>query len=171
MTEFPETPPEETGLRCQYPNSPGPYPDGYPPPPPPPYYGHRPSLAGPRNGLGIAALVLAVVASLCVWSVLGGVIFGIVAVVIGFLGWRRVKRTEANNGGVAIAGIVLGSIAVIVGLAFIAIWVALWKDVGGDGYVDCMQKSGADRVSQQRCTERFRETVQDRLHITPTPAR
>jgi catechol 2,3-dioxygenase-like lactoylglutathione lyase family enzyme len=144
-----------------------PYPTGLPQP----YYGQRPNLAGPRNGLGVASLVLAVVASACVWSALGGVIPGVVAVVIGFLGWRRVKRAEANNGGVAIAGIVLGSIAVIVGLAFIAIWVALWKDVGGGDYVDCMQKSGADRASQQRCAERFRETVQDRLHITPAPAR
>ncbi|MBV8927948.1 MAG: DUF2156 domain-containing protein, partial [Mycobacteriaceae bacterium] len=41
-------------------------------------------------------------------SVVLGVILGIVAVVIGFAARGRVKRGEANNGGIAIAGIVLG---------------------------------------------------------------
>jgi hypothetical protein len=93
-----------------------PYPGGYPPPPPQPYYGYpRPPLA-PKNGLGIASLVLAIIALLSVWSVFAPIILGLIAVVIGFLGHGRVKRGIANNGGVAIAGIVLGALAIIVGL-------------------------------------------------------
>jgi hypothetical protein len=148
---------------------PGPYPGGYPPPPQP-YYGHPPPFAGPRNGLGIASLVLAIVALLCVWSVFGGIILGIVALVLGFVGWGRVKRGAANNGGVAIAGIVLGALAVIVGLAFIGIWAALWKDVGGGDYISCMQNAGSDHFKQQQCADQFREKVQDRYSVTMTPS-
>ncbi|MBV8929624.1 MAG: DUF4190 domain-containing protein, partial [Mycobacteriaceae bacterium] len=84
---------------------------GYPPPPPQPYAGYSgysgPPV-GPRNGLGIASLVIAIIALVTCASVVLGVILGIVAVVIGFAARGRVKRGEANNGGIAIAGIVLG---------------------------------------------------------------
>jgi len=89
----------------------------------------------PKNGLAIASLVIAAVAQLstlllvpwsiggeilsllaavfgifgAIASVFGGIIVGVVAVVIGFAARRRVKRGEANNEGIAIAGIVLGS--------------------------------------------------------------
>jgi hypothetical protein len=186
MTEPPDRPsdrrqnPEGTPQTAppypyQYQNQPGPYPGGYPAPPPP-YHGYPPPPAGPRNGFGIASLVLAIIALVTVWSGFGGIILGLVAVVVGFLGRGRVKRGEANNGGVAIAGIVLGALAVVVGSAFIAVWMTLgmtfWKDVGGGDYISCMQKAGSDQFQQQRCTDQFRQNVQDRLSITltPTPA-
>jgi Domain of unknown function (DUF4190) len=153
----------------QYQYQPRPYP-GYPPaPPPPPYYGYPPPPVQPRNGLGIASLVLAIIALLSVWSVFVAVVLGLIAVVTGFLGRGRVKRGTANNGGVAIAGIVLGTLAVIVGLAFVAVWTAVWKDVGGGDYIDCMQKAGSDQFQQQRCADQFRQNVQDRLSVTLTP--
>jgi hypothetical protein len=155
-----------------YPYQPGPYPGGYPYPPlpPHPYSGYPPPPLVRRNGLGITSLVLAIIALISVWSVAGGIILGIAAVVIGFVAWGRVKRGQANNGGVAIAGIVLGALAVIVGLAFIAIWMAVWRDVGGGDYIDCMQKAGSDRIKQQQCADQFRENVQDRLSVTLTPS-
>jgi Domain of unknown function (DUF4190) len=181
MTEPPDTPserrenPEGTSQTAPpYPYPPGPYP-GYPPaPPPPPYYGYPPPPVQPRNGLGITALVLAVIALVTVWSGFGGIVLGIVAVVIGFAGRGRVKRGEANNGGVAIAGIVLGALAVVVGSAFIAVWMTLgmtfWKDVGGGDYISCVQKAGSDPVKRQQCEEQFQQRVQDRLSVTLTPA-
>ncbi len=178
MTEPPDTPsgrreiPEGTPESAppypypyQYQTSP--YPTGYPPPPP--YYGYPLTPMAPRNGLGIASLVLAVIALVGVATVLAPIVLGPVAVVIGFLGHGRVKRGAANNGGVAIAGIVLGTLAIIVGLAFIAIWTAVWKDVGGGDYIDCMQKAGSDRVQQQQCADQFRQSVEDRLSVTLTP--
>ncbi|BBY08563.1 DUF4190 domain-containing protein [Mycobacterium noviomagense] len=149
-----------------YPYPPGPYPSGYPPPQPYPPYGPP---RGPRNGLGTAALVLAVIALLCVWSVFGGVILGAVATVLGIVGYRRVRRGEANNGGVAIAGMVLGGIAIVVGLIFIAIWSVLWQDVGGGDYVDCLQRAGSDPALRQQCVERFREHVENKFSVTLTP--
>ena len=142
-----------------------PYPPGYPPP----YYAPPPPVA-PKNGLGIAALVLAVVGLLGVATVFAPIALGIVAVIIGIVAHSRAKRGIANNGGVAIAGIVLGALAIVVGLAFIAIWMTVWKDVRGGDYIDCMQKAGDDHVAQQRCADQFRNSVQDRLSVTLAPA-
>jgi Domain of unknown function (DUF4190) len=154
---------------------PGPYPDqsaafpgGYPLPPP--YGGYPSHAAPPKNGLGIASLVLAVVGLLSVATVFAPIALGVVAVIFGFLGHARAKRGTANNGGVAIAGIVLGGLAVVVGLAFIAIWTTVWKDVRGGDYIDCTQKAGSNHVLQQQCAEQFRQSVQDRLSVTLPPA-
>jgi hypothetical protein len=114
--------------------------------------------------------VLAVVALLSVATVFAPIALGTVAVVIGLVGHARAKRGIADNGGVAIAGIVLGALAIVVGLAFIAIWTTVWKDVRGGDYIDCMQKAGENRVAQQHCADQFRNSVQDRLSVTLTPA-
>lgn len=151
----------------QYP--PGPYPGGYPPPPQQPYAGYAPPPTGPRNGLGITALVLAIAALVFCWSVFGGIILGICAVIIGFVGRGRAKRGEATNGGVAIAGIVLGFLAIVVALVFIPIWVSVFDDVGGTDYVDCVTKAGNDPDAVQRCADQFRQRVEDQFSITSTP--
>lgn len=161
--------------------SPNPYPDpyGYPPGPspsgypPPPYGGSPPHAVAPKNGLGIASLVLAVIGLVGVATVFAPITLGVVAVVIGVIAHRRAKRGIANNGGVAIAGIVLGALAMVVGVAFIPIWTTVWKEVGGDDYIDCMQKAGSGKLEQQHCADQFRHNVEDRLSVTltPTPTR
>jgi hypothetical protein len=119
--------------------------------------------------------LLAIIGLLSVWVPVVNIVsmvLGLVAVVVGFFARARVKRGGANNGGVAVAGIVLGALAIVVGLAFIALWTTVWKDVGGGDYIDCMQKAGSDRSEQQRCADQFRQNVQDKLSVTltPTPA-
>ena len=152
-----------------YPYQPGSYPGGYPPPLP--YGGYPPQAAAPKNGLGIASLVLAVIGLVGVATVFAPIGLGVIAVILGVIGHGRAKRGIANNGGVAIAGIVLGALAIVVGLAFIAIWLTVWKDVGGGDYIDCMQKAGSGQFAQQQCGDQFRHNVQDRLSVslTPTP--
>jgi hypothetical protein len=165
MTEPPEGP--------ATPPSPPPYPyppgQSYPPPPPIPYAGYSAPPVGPRNGLGIASLVIAIVALVTCASVVLGVILGIVAIVIGFAARGRVKRGEANNGGIAIAGIVLGFVAIVASLAFIAIWVAVFRDVGGQNYLDCLNKAGNNSDQIQKCADQFRQHVEDRYSVTLTP--
>jgi hypothetical protein len=162
----------ETGYPA--PSNPYSFSQAYPYPPadqpgyrPPMYPGYPP--AGPRNGLGIASLVLAIVALLSVWSVVGGVILGAVGAVLGVVARRRVTRGQADNGGVAIAGIVLGILAVVVGLVFAGIWVAFWQEAGGGSYVDCLQNAGSDKARQQQCVDQFRDKVQNQFGVTLTP--
>ncbi len=106
---------------------------GYPAAPPAPYAGYPgyPGYTGqpgwgpaPANGLGVAAMVLGIIAvvGFCMWGI--GVILGILALVFGIIGQGRAKRGEATNGGMALAGVVLGSIAILIGAVFLGflIW-------------------------------------------------
>lgn len=181
MTEYPDPsgkpettpagPPPAGAPPYPYAYPPGPYPGGYPPPPMP--YGeyYTPAPVAPRNGLGIAALVVAIIGVISCFLVAPAIVLGIVAVILGFMGRGRVKRGEADNGGVAMAGIVLGVLSIVVGLAFIAIWAGLFKEVGAGDYFDCLQQAGQDRVKVQECSDRFRQSVEDKLSETRAPGR
>jgi hypothetical protein len=128
-----------------------------------------PAPFAPRNGLGIAALIAAIVGLLLCWSVVGGVIVGIVAAVMGFIARGRVKRGEADNGGIALAGVVLGFLSIVAGLAFIAIWIFFWLSVlNGSDYFNCMQKAGQDPAAQQQCTDQFRRHLETKFSVTLT---
>ncbi|MEU0834256.1 DUF4190 domain-containing protein [Streptomyces sp. NPDC056231] len=109
----------------------GPY--GYPAAPAPQYggypgypgYGHAPwGGPAPANGLGIASMVLGIIAvvGFCMWGL--GVVLGVLALIFGLIGRGRVSRGEANNGGVALAGIILGSLGIVISGAFLGflIW-------------------------------------------------
>lgn len=147
----------------------GPYPGSYPPPPPQPYAGYAQPPIAPKNGLGIAALVVAIIGLVFCWTVAGGVILGFAAVIIGFVARGRVKRGQATNGGVAIAGIVLGFLAIIVSLVFIPIWVSFFEGMGGTDYVDCVAKAGDDAQAIQQCVDQFRDRVENQFSVTITP--
>lgn len=164
-----------------YQYQPAPGPGGYPPPPSQPYSGYGPPPSQPysayepprtehRNGMGTTSLVLAIIALLTVWSVVGGIVLGLGGVVTGFVGRGRVKRGQATNGGVAIAGIVLGALAIIVGALFIPLYMYVWKDVGGTDYVSCLQQAGSDPNKVQQCEQQFQQHVDNQFSITPTPS-
>ncbi|MBU3748915.1 MAG: DUF4190 domain-containing protein [Mycobacterium sp.] len=140
---------------------PGPYPGGYPPPPMPygDYYPGAPAAA-PRNGLGVAALVVAIIALLASCSVAGGLILGGTAVILGFLARGRVKRGEANNGGLALTGIVLGGLAILISLAFIAMYVGIFNNYGGRELITCIQDAGGDNTGVQACMDAFQQRVE-----------
>jgi hypothetical protein len=150
-----------------YPYQQSPYPAGYPPPPPAAYSaGFTPPPLAPKNGLGIASLVIAIVGLL---TTVGGIVLGIVAVIIGFVARGRVKRGEANNGGVAIAGIVLGFLAVLAAIAWVAIAVICLHEVGFTNYVDCMNGAGQNTDQQLQCETEFKDQLQNRFSVTLTP--
>lgn len=123
---------------------------------------------GPRNGLGTAALVLALVGLALCWSVAGGVAAGAVALILGFLGRGRAARGEADNGGVAVAGIALGGLAVVVSLVFAVIWSFAWRDTGGSGYLDCVVRAGNDRLAVDGCLDKWMSNVEARFGVTAT---
>lgn len=169
MTETPQWQgrPEEPPLGGPVPT---PYPYAYPPGPQGQYGGY-PAPPVLRNGLGIAALIVAIIGLLGSFSVAGGIIMGLAAVILGFLGRNRVRRGAADNGGVALAGIILGVLAIIAGLFFIAIWVGMFKEVGAGGYFECLQQAGQDRAKVQECAEEFRQSVENKFSDQVTPAR
>jgi len=141
----------------QYAAQPGPQPlypgPAYPGPgqsyPPQPYsqpYG----IAQParHNGMAIGALVVSIVAFLLAVipfvSVLG-VVAAIVAVVLGFIGLRRVAA--AGGRGMAIAGVAVGFVALVIG-AVITIVVFSNLDTIAEGITDAASTAADDTRNQ-----------------------
>ena len=137
------------------------YPASYPPPS---YAGLTPVPAKPKNWLGATALVLAILGLVFSISIVGGVTFGVIAIIVGFSGRRRAKRGEATNGEVATAGIVLGAFAIVVSLAVIAIWVRGYQEVDFGSYVTCVSKN-SDPQSIEKCANEFQQRVNEKLGL------
>ncbi|MEU1469567.1 DUF4190 domain-containing protein [Streptomyces sp. NPDC005761] len=104
---------------------------GYPAPPAPQYggypgYGGQPAWgAGPSNGMGTAAMVLGILA-VCLFCVYGipSLVLGTLALIFGIIGRKRAARGEADNAGQALAGVILGSVGIAIGVVIIGglIW-------------------------------------------------
>ncbi|MGA7050702.1 MAG: DUF4190 domain-containing protein [Mycobacterium sp.] len=75
----------------------------------------------PRNEFGVASLILGLVGLISCWLLIG-TFFGIAAIVTGDIGRGRVKRGEADNPRIALAGMALGAVAIVAGLASIGYW-------------------------------------------------
>ncbi|MFI8960533.1 hypothetical protein ACIGO8_00330 [Streptomyces sp. NPDC053493] len=124
-------PPVAPGGSFGYPTAPAPaQPTGYGYPAPPMYPGYgQPGWGGPApaNGLGTAAMIVgicAVALAFCSYGILG-LILGAVALGLGIAARKRVQRGEATNNGMVTAGITLGSIGLVLGVAGIALIVFL----------------------------------------------
>jgi hypothetical protein len=73
----------------------------------------------PRNGLGLAAVIVAPVGILFGLVPLTGfiaVICALVAIPLALVGWSRVRKGAATNGKTTIAGLVLGVVALALGI-------------------------------------------------------
>ena len=110
---------------------------GTPPPPPsggyqPPAY--QPGQAGqgqgfgqpgygagptPTNGLAIAALVLGILALLTFFTIFGGILLGLLAIVLGAIGVSKSKQLNGSGKGLAIGGIVTGVIGALLSLLIV----------------------------------------------------
>ncbi|CAM5582578.1 DUF4190 domain-containing protein [Streptomyces xanthochromogenes] len=109
-----------------YPQQPG---QGYPGyPGQQPVYGY-PGFTGmtaPQNGFGTAGMVLGIIGCVLLFCTIGiaGIVLGTLALIFGMLGKGRVARGEANNRGQSLAGITLGIISIVLGLALLVIVIA-----------------------------------------------
>ncbi|MGW2227424.1 DUF4190 domain-containing protein [Streptomyces formicae] len=85
----------------------------------PPGYGWPAMPMAPANGMGVAALVLGIVAAVgfCLWPL--AIVLGILAVIFGSIGRRKARRGEATNGGQALAGIICGAAGIVLGVAMV----------------------------------------------------
>jgi hypothetical protein len=75
--------------------------------------------------------VLGIVAIIASITVIGGVVLGIVAIVLGFIGRSRAKKGQATNGGVTLAGIITGAIGLVLSIVLVVAGAALFFGSGG----------------------------------------
>ncbi len=114
----------------------------------------RPPVAK-RNGLGVAALVLGILAVVTSITVVGGIVLGLIAVVLGAVGRGRVRRREADNGGMALTGIILGVVGILISAGIIALGVSIFNSDSGQKYQDCLDGAGTDQAAVQSCADQF----------------
>lgn len=116
---YPVGPAQPPAGQYGYPAAPQ-YGGGYPG-----YGGQTAWGAAPANGMGTASMVLGILA-VCLFCVYGipSLILGTLALIFGIIGRKRASRGEADNAGQALAGLILGSIGIAIGVIIIGgvIW-------------------------------------------------
>lgn len=105
----------------------------------------------PGTGLGIAALILGIVALLTCWFVLG-LVPGLVGLVLGIVALRKLRRTPGASKALPIIGIVLSVLAILASIFFLVIFGALIGEIG-PAMEACSQFS-SDQAALQECLER-----------------
>jgi hypothetical protein len=89
----------------------------------------------PRNGFGIAALVLGligVVVGIIPFLFWLAVILGVIGLIFGFIGRGRANRGEATNGTMALWGIITSAIAVVLSIVGLVILVGAFEELEED---------------------------------------
>lgn len=100
-------------------------------------YGQQPGYGGgpsATNALAIAALVVGILALLTFWTILGGIILGIVGIVLGVMGISKAKQLNGSGKGMAIGGIVTAALGALLAVLVIA-GIASVFDFGPGGEV------------------------------------
>jgi hypothetical protein len=104
----------------------------YPAPAPaqPPVYGSpvpaAPAMAYPKNDLAVWSLVLGIAGIVLSCNI----ITGIPAIIVGNLARQAVRKGEANNDGMAVAGVILGWVSVALAAIAVVLFV-IWLVVFG----------------------------------------
>ncbi|MGW6392705.1 DUF4190 domain-containing protein [Streptomyces sp. NPDC055103] len=111
-------------------------------------YGQPPGWQQPANGMGITSMVLGIiaVAGFCLYGL--GVILGILALIFGIIGMKKAGRGEATNRGMALAGVILGSIGIVVSGVFLGfmIWAIAQDSTSYDSDSDPYNSLGVQSV-------------------------
>ncbi|MFG3494563.1 DUF4190 domain-containing protein [Streptomyces sp. NPDC047928] len=95
-------------------------------------YGQGGWQQAPANGMGITSMVLGIISvvGFCLYGL--GMILGVLALIFGIIGRKRVQRGEANNAGMATAGIVTGVIGTVLSAAFLGF--IIWAIATGEEF-------------------------------------
>ena len=117
--------------------------------------------AKPGKGLAIAALVLGVLALLSSFTVIGGILFGLIALVLGFIASSKAKKGTAGGRGLAIGGIVTGLLGLIIAGVLIALGAAFLNSDSVQNLQDCVENAGNDQAEVDRCSEEFGNNLED----------
>jgi hypothetical protein len=114
--------------------------------------------------MALAAMIVGILSLLIAWIPFIGIlgtIGGIVALVLGFVGRGRIKKTGAGGNGMAITGIATGAIAIA-----LSVLITGFFFVAGDGffaefgsYIECVEETG----DEAGCQRRFEEGLFERF--------
>lgn len=119
----------------------------------------QPYFLKPRNGAGVAALVLGLlglVLTLLVLLAPLGALLGLLAVVFGIVGISRARRGDATNRGQAVTGLIAGILALALGV-FLTVRIGSYLQDHArdfDNLARCLNSAHTDQ-ERTACTNTF----------------
>jgi len=122
-----------------------------------------PPSARPRNGLGVAALVLGVASLVAAFSFVLfplGLLGGLVAVILGVIALSRRITGGATNPGQAWAGTICGILALVIGIVF-SVRVGTFVEHNTSAFTsfdNCIAKA-SNRSEVANCISRFANSI------------
>ena len=117
----------------------------------------------PRNGLGVAALVVGVASLVAVISFVLfplALVGGLVGLILGIIALARVNNGGATNTGQAIAGVVCSVLALVIAIVW-TVRVGTWAASNSDVFArfdNCIAQA-ANRADVSTCIARFANDV------------
>jgi hypothetical protein len=117
--------------------------------------------ARPGAGMAITALILGILALLLFWTVVGGILFGIVALILGPIASGRAKRGVASGRGMAITGAILGLLGLLASVAIVAVGVSIFNSSGAKTFTQCVNDANGDQTKIDKCEVEFRRKLEN----------
>lgn len=112
--------------------------------------------------MATAALIPGILALLTSITVIGGIVLGLIAVVLGFLALRKASRGEADDRGRAVAGIVTGALGIIIAVILVAVGASLPNSHSGRNLQSWLKNANANQSAVQQCQQQSRTTSASR---------
>ncbi|GHJ42003.1 DUF4190 domain-containing protein [Streptomyces sp. TS71-3] len=122
---------------------------------------YSPGYAPPvrSNGLAVAALVLGVLALISFWTILGGVVLGIIALILGIIAAARARGGRAKHRGMSITGAVLGGIGLVASVILLVAGISFLSSDEFSSYKDCVNHANS-QADQEDCARQFKHDVE-----------
>lgn len=124
-----------------------------------PTYQVEPVAGGRGGGMATAALVLGILAIVTSFTVIGGVLLGVLAIIFGIIAARRARQGLALGRGRAIAGVVTGVIGVLLSVLLIAVGVSVLNSPAGKNLRSCLKDANGNQQQVQQCNDKYRDQV------------
>lgn len=115
------------------------------------YGGQQPART---NGFAVAALVLGLLACLFFWTVVGGLLLGLLAVVFGIIAALRTRQGRAPRRVMAIVGAVFGALGLIGSAIVLVVAVSVFDSQEFKDFESCVDRANG-QAAEDRCTEDF----------------
>lgn len=126
--------------------------------------GYGAPVKAPGTGLGIASLVLGIIAIITCWFAIGG-LAGLIGLILGIIAIVKLRKTPGSKKGLAITGTILSAIGLVIG-AVMTVFLLWAGSIAMDGVTQCQSYlESNDQAGYEQC---ITEWTENELGVTST---